>query len=201
MAALDELTAKEYEAARHDPEFRAELDHLLETYAGAAQPAHRGQAVRRAVRGRCARPAQARGPRPHRVAQDQQRAGPGAADQADGQDAGNRRDRRRPARRRDRHRRGAARPRLHGLHGRGRHPPSGAQRRADAHARRRGGPGQDGQPTLKDACNEAFRDWVASVDHTHYCIGSRRRPAPVPDDGPRLPAGHRRRGAPAGPRA
>ena len=43
---------------------------------------------------------QARGPQPHRRAQDQQRARPGAAGQADGQAADHRRDRRRPARRR-----------------------------------------------------------------------------------------------------
>src|SRR5919204_6152637 len=29
---------------------------------------------------------------------------------------------------------------------------------------------KSGSRTLKDAINEAFRDWVANVDHTHYCI-------------------------------
>jgi tryptophan synthase beta chain len=37
-----------------------------------------------------------------------------------------------------------------------------------------------GSRTLKDAVNEAFRDWVASVDHTHYCIGSTMGPHPFP---------------------
>ena len=37
-----------------------------------------------------------------------------------------------------------------------------------------------GSRTLKDACNEAFRDWVASVDHTHYCIGTVMGPDPFP---------------------
>jgi tryptophan synthase beta chain len=37
-----------------------------------------------------------------------------------------------------------------------------------------------GSRTLKDACNEAFRDWVASVEHTHYCIGSTMGPHPFP---------------------
>ena len=37
-----------------------------------------------------------------------------------------------------------------------------------------------GSRTLKDACNEAFRDWVASVDGTHYCIGSTMGPHPFP---------------------
>src|SRR5210317_2221682 len=29
-----------------------------------------------------------------------------------------------------------------------------------------------GQATLKEAVSEAMRDWVASVDHTHYILGS-----------------------------
>jgi tryptophan synthase beta chain len=41
-------------------------------------------------------------------------------------------------------------------------------------------PVKTGSRTLKDACNEAFRDWVASVGHTHYCIGSTMGPHPFP---------------------
>jgi tryptophan synthase beta chain len=37
-----------------------------------------------------------------------------------------------------------------------------------------------GSQTLKDAINEAFRDWVATVDNTHYCIGSVMGPHPFP---------------------
>jgi tryptophan synthase beta chain len=37
-----------------------------------------------------------------------------------------------------------------------------------------------GSRTLKDAMNEAFRDWVATVEHTHYCIGSVGGPHPFP---------------------
>jgi tryptophan synthase beta chain len=37
-----------------------------------------------------------------------------------------------------------------------------------------------GTRTLKDAMNEAFRDWVATVGHTHYCIGSVGGPHPFP---------------------
>jgi tryptophan synthase beta chain len=37
-----------------------------------------------------------------------------------------------------------------------------------------------GTRTLKDAMNEAFRDWVTSVGHTHYCIGSVGGPHPFP---------------------
>jgi len=37
-----------------------------------------------------------------------------------------------------------------------------------------------GSRTLKDAMNEAFRDWVATVATTHYCIGSVGGPHPFP---------------------
>jgi tryptophan synthase beta chain len=37
-----------------------------------------------------------------------------------------------------------------------------------------------GSRTLKDAINEAFRDWVAAVETTHYCIGSVMGPHPFP---------------------
>ena len=37
-----------------------------------------------------------------------------------------------------------------------------------------------GTRTLKDAMNEAFRDWVTTVGHTHYCIGSVGGPHPFP---------------------
>jgi tryptophan synthase beta chain len=37
-----------------------------------------------------------------------------------------------------------------------------------------------GSRTLKDAINEAFRDWVTTVDTTHYCIGSVMGPHPFP---------------------
>jgi len=39
---------------------------------------------------------------------------------------------------------------------------------------------QSGQRTLKDACNEAMRDWMASVRSTHYVIGSVMGPHPFP---------------------
>jgi tryptophan synthase beta chain len=37
-----------------------------------------------------------------------------------------------------------------------------------------------GSRTLKDAINEAIRDWVASVDHTAYCFGTAAGPHPFP---------------------
>jgi tryptophan synthase beta chain len=37
-----------------------------------------------------------------------------------------------------------------------------------------------GSRTLKDAINETFRDWVATAETTHYCIGSVMGPHPFP---------------------
>jgi len=37
-----------------------------------------------------------------------------------------------------------------------------------------------GSRTLKDAINEALRDWVASVETTYYCLGSVTGPHPYP---------------------
>jgi tryptophan synthase beta chain len=39
---------------------------------------------------------------------------------------------------------------------------------------------QSGSKTLKDATNEAMRDWMGSVTHTHYIIGSVVGPHPFP---------------------
>ncbi len=41
-------------------------------------------------------------------------------------------------------------------------------------------PVESGSATLKDAVNEAMREWVASVESTHYCIGSAMGPHPFP---------------------
>ena len=41
-------------------------------------------------------------------------------------------------------------------------------------------PVKSGSQTLKDAINEAMRDWVASVETTHYMIGSVVGPHPYP---------------------
>ena len=37
-----------------------------------------------------------------------------------------------------------------------------------------------GSRTLKDAINEALRDWVSNVDDTHYCLGTVAGPHPFP---------------------
>ena len=41
-------------------------------------------------------------------------------------------------------------------------------------------PVASGSRTLKDAINEALRDWVATLGTTHYCIGSVMGPHPYP---------------------
>ena len=41
-------------------------------------------------------------------------------------------------------------------------------------------PAATGSRTLKDAVNEAMRDWVSSVETTHYCLGSVMGPHPYP---------------------
>ena len=41
-------------------------------------------------------------------------------------------------------------------------------------------PVNSGSRTLKDAINEAMREWVACVEDTHYCIGSVMGPHPYP---------------------
>ena len=39
---------------------------------------------------------------------------------------------------------------------------------------------ESGSRTLKDAVNDAMRDWVANVDDTYYCLGSVMGPHPYP---------------------
>ena len=41
-------------------------------------------------------------------------------------------------------------------------------------------PVNSGSRTLKDAINEAMRDWMGSVQYTHYCMGSVTGPEPFP---------------------
>jgi indole-3-glycerol phosphate synthase/phosphoribosylanthranilate isomerase len=57
-----------------------------------------------------------------------------------------------------------------------------------------------GTATLKDAVNEAMRDWVTNVETTHYVLGSAMGPHPYPTIVRDLPAAHRRRGGGPAPR-
>ncbi|MDR2613429.1 MAG: tryptophan synthase subunit beta [Deltaproteobacteria bacterium] len=41
-------------------------------------------------------------------------------------------------------------------------------------------PVEDGTRTLKDAINEALRDWIATQRDTHYCFGTAAGPHPFP---------------------
>ena len=41
-------------------------------------------------------------------------------------------------------------------------------------------PVKEGSRTLKDAINEAFRDWVGTMDTTHYVLGTASGPHPFP---------------------
>ena len=161
-----------------DAAFTAEFGQMLREYAGVPSPLYDATRAERAGRG--ADPAQARGPQPHRRAQDPQRARAGTAHPRMGK------------------------TRMIAETGAGQHGVAtataaaylgldctvymgevdtaapGAQRRPDAAARRRGGAGVSGSRTLKDAINEAIRDWVASVDHTAYCFGTAAGPHPFP---------------------
>jgi tryptophan synthase beta chain len=67
-------------------------------------------------------------------------------------------------------------------------------------------PVTSGRGTLKDAMNDALRDWVTNVRDTFYCIGTVAGPHPYPGHGARFPGDHRqgnrsqmhgRRGPPA----
>ena len=153
---------------------------------------------------------QARGPRPHRCAQDQQRARPGAPHAAARQESRDRRDGRRPARRRDGDCVCAARPAVRRVHGRRGHPPPGSQRAPDGGARGRGPAGAQRQ---RDAQGRDQRGH-ARLGHQRGDDALRDRlgdgPAPVPDARARPAAHDRRRGGrpdagdrgpPAGPRA
>ena len=42
-------------------------------------------------------------------------------------------------------------------------------------------PAESGSKTLKDATNEAIRDWINNPVDTHYIIGSVVGPHPYPD--------------------
>ena len=42
-------------------------------------------------------------------------------------------------------------------------------------------PVTDGSRILKDAINEAFRDWVSNMDNTHYVLGTACGPHPFPE--------------------
>ncbi|MFA1548106.1 tryptophan synthase subunit beta [Actinomadura chokoriensis] len=178
MAALDELT-REFEAAKQDPGFTAELDDLLANYAG--RPSLLTEAKRFA--------GHAGGARVLLKREDLNHTGSHKINNVLGQALLTRR---------------MGKSRILAETGAGQHGVATAtaaallgltctvymgevdtERQALNVARMRmlGAeviPVRTGSRTLKDACNEAFRDWVATVDDTHYCIGSVMGPHPFP---------------------
>ncbi len=52
-------------------------------------------------------------------------------------------------------------------------------------------PVTQGSRTLKDAINEAFRDWVSNMQSTHYVLGTACGPHPFPGNGQLFPVDHR----------
>lgn len=90
---------------------------------------------------------------------------------------------------------------MHHLHGRDRHRAPGAQRRAHAHARRRGHPGDLGQQDAEGRHQRGVPRLGRQRGPHPLPVRHRRGPAPVPAAGAGLPPGHRRRGAPPDPGA
>ncbi|MBV8994279.1 MAG: tryptophan synthase subunit beta [Pseudonocardiales bacterium] len=178
MAALDELTAA-YLAAKDDPGFQAELAALLRGYAG--RPTLLTEARRFA--------AEARGGRVFLKREDLAHTGSHKINNVLGQALLTER---------------MGKPRVIAETGAGQHGVATAtacallglecvvymgevdtQRQALNVARMRllGAevvPVKTGSRTLKDAINEALRDWVTNVDTTHYLLGTVAGPHPFP---------------------
>ena len=187
-------------AARATPAYRAELDGLLRDYAGRPTPLYRAE--RLSERGRPPRLPEARGPAPHRRAQDQQRARPGPARASAWASRGSSR---RPARASTASRRATACALLGlecvvymGVEDMRRQRRTCSAWSCSARRSRRSRPARG---TLKEAISAAIRDWVTNVGDTHYVIGSARGPGAVSGDRARPAARHRRRGARADARA
>lgn len=182
VAAVDEV-AVEYDKAKADPAFAAELNELMVDYTG--RPSALTEVPRFAEHmRRCPGLPQARGPQPHRLAQDQQRAGSGAAHQAHGQDPGHRRNRCRSARCGHRDGLRPLRSRMHHLHGRDRHRAAGAERGADADARRRGHRREVRLPHAQGRHQRGVPRLGRQRRPHALPLRYGRGPAPLPGDGP-----------------
>jgi tryptophan synthase beta chain len=178
VAALDELTAA-YDDARRDPAFTGELDRLLTTYAGRPTPLTDARRLA----------AEAGGARVLLKREDLAHTGSHKVNNVLGQAVLTQR---------------MGKPRVIAETGAGQHGVATATacallglecvvymgavdtaRQALNVARMRllGAevvPVEAGQATLKDAINEAMRDWVTNVGTTHYVIGSVVGPHPFP---------------------
>jgi tryptophan synthase beta chain len=179
VAALDELD-REYRAATADPDFAAELDGLLRTYTGRPSPLTEARRFSREA---------AHGARVLLKREDLNHTGSHKINNVLGQALLTKR---------------MGKPRVIAETGAGQHGVATAtaaallglecvvymgeedtRRQALNVARMRllGAeviPVTTGSRTLKDAINEAMRDWVTNVDHTHYLLGTVAGPHPFP---------------------
>lgn len=178
VGALDELT-RQYEEARDDPAFQAELDDLLRHYVGRPSPLYHAERLSK----------QCGGAQIYLKREDLNHTGAHKINNTIGQAL--------LTRRMGKHRviaeTGA------GQHGvatatacarfgldcvvymgaediRRQRPNVFSMKLLGAEVR----PVETGSRTLRDAINEAMRDWMASVDTTHYCLGSVVGPHPFP---------------------
>ena len=198
MAALQQLESA-YDALRHDPRFWAELDDLLARFAGRPTALYRADRLARGRRGRGGPPgggrrAPAHGPIPSDPAcTSSARTSPTPAPTRSTTPSGRRCS---PG--------ASARRRVIAETGAGQHGVATATacallglpcvvfmgeediRRQAPNVLRMRALGAEvrsvtsGTATLKDAVNEAMRDWVTNVETTHYVLGSAMGPHPYP---------------------
>ncbi len=178
MYALDELNT-EYEKARKDPEFRRELNELLRTYVGRASPLYFAQRLTE----HCG------GAKIYLKREDLNHTGAHKINNTIGQALLTKR---------------MGKPRVIAETGAGQHGVATATACArfglpcvvymgEEDIRRQAlnvfkmkamgaevCPVTSGSRTLRDAVNEAFRDWMGSVADTHYILGSVVGPHPFP---------------------
>ncbi len=179
VAALDELD-REYRAAASDPAFRAELDELLRSYTGRPSPLTEAKRFGREV---------AHGARVLLKREDLNHTGSHKINNVLGQALLTKR---------------MGKPRVIAETGAGQHGVATATAaallglecvvyRGEEDTRRQAlnvarmrllgaevVPVTTGSRTLKDAINEAMRDWVTNVDRTHYLLGTVAGPHPFP---------------------
>ncbi len=178
MHALDELEAL-YRAAREDPEFQAELQHDLEHYVGRPTPLYFAERLTGNLGG----------PRVYLKREDLNHTGAHKVNNTVGQALLAKR---------------MGKPRVIAETGAGQHGVATATVAARLGLKCRVYMGaedvqrqslnvyrmkllgaevvavESGSRTLKDALNEAMRDWVTNVDDTHYIIGTVAGPHPFP---------------------
>ncbi len=190
MAALSELETA-YDAVRHDPVFWADLRVLLERFAGRPTPIYRADRLAAAVRDEATRLAgrTIATPRLYLKREDLAHTGAHKINNALGQALLTRR---------------LGKTRVIAETGAGQHGVATATACAllelpcvvymGAEDIERQGPNvlrmralgaevrsvTSGTATLKDAVNEAMRDWVTNVETTHYVLGSAMGPHPYP---------------------